>query len=361
MEKLVDEFDLNGKKVAFFDVFDPIPINSGGDWYRYQILNDLSKCNEVSEYFTADITKEVGYFPQDLKFKRILLENGEYYQKLWTIISPKMCMIKPDLYLNNQGLRSINADIIFTIVESYHIAKYVSKINNNAPIILVMHNIEWKYLKANKSSYYLPLKYYENYILRKADAVISISKDCAEYASIHNKNNIYCISPVIHDLFTPYGEKYDYGSDKLNILFYGSLDNEMNIYGLKFIKNELIPLMKSENVLEKVRVNIFGSGKPPAEMNLSQDNEINYLGTVDDPSKYIRGADVVIVPLENGEGIKIRIIESLGCNKTVIATPNAVKNLQKDLKDKIIVKKDVNGFLDVIKCLVNPTAVGYNG
>ena len=42
-------------KIAFFDVYNPIPINSGGDWYRFQLLSDMGRKYEVTEYFTYDL------------------------------------------------------------------------------------------------------------------------------------------------------------------------------------------------------------------------------------------------------------------------------------------------------------------
>ena len=187
-------------------------------------------------------------------------------------------------------------------------------------------------------------------IMANVDGIISISTKEAEYAAKYiDCNNVFHIPPKTYPLFTPDGEKHNYGNDKFNLLFYGSLDREQNIYALKFMKNKLIPTMKEEGIIEKVRVNIFGSGTPPEYLDLEYDNDINFLGTVDDPSKYIRGADLVLVPLKNSAGIKIRIIETLGCNKPIIATPEAVENLSNELKDRIYVKNDVKGFIDIIK------------
>lgn len=349
IKNLIKMYKLQHKKIAFFDIYDPIPINSGGDWYSYQLLTDLSVNNEVTEYHTKKNDDKKGHFPSNIGFKRVFLENGKKINKFLGIISPKIQMIKPDLLFKNSHLNDLKADIIFTIVECYHIARYISKINNNAPIILVMQNIEWKYLKNINSFFYFPMKYYENYVLTKVDAVISISADGVKYASNYTDNKIFYLPPKIHHLFTPEGEKYDYEKDKLNLLFYGSLDREQNIYALKFIKKELIPLMKQEKIMDKVRMNIFGSGNPPKYFDLENDNDINFLGTVEDPSKFIRGSDIVIVPLKNSSGIKIRIIESLGCCKPVIATSEAAENLPRELKENIFIKNGAEGFVDIIK------------
>jgi len=353
-----EDFCPINKKIAFFDIYDPIPINSGGDWYRYQLLTDLDKDNEVTEYFTTIVKNKGGYTPLDFQFERVFISGNEKWLNLVGSISPKVKMIRPELRLLTSEINKIKTDLILTIVECYHIAKQVSKNNNNAPIIIVMHNVEWKYLKGIGSPFYIPMKYYENFVLSKADAVISISANGAKYASHYSKSNkIFHIPPQTDLIFHPEGEKYCYGDDKFNLLFYGSLDREQNVHAVKFIKNELIPLLEKENLMEKVRMNIFGSGIPPKYLELETDVNINFLGTVDDPGKYIRGADLVLVPLKNSSGIKFRIIESLSCGKPIIATPEAVENLPDDLKVNIHIQKNVHDFVDVIKKFISPEPV----
>lgn len=336
-------------KIAFIDIYNPIPINSGGDWYRYQLLRELSKNHEVVEYYTFNKSKR-GYYPSDIAFKIEHIKS----RLNWMVISDKLEMIRPDLLLGRNLLKEITADVVFCIAELYHIGKYISR-KNKAPFVLIMHNVEWQYLKNMGSFYWFPLMFYENYVLKKSDAIISLSPEDIEYASRYtNKEKIFYIPPLPDPrVFNPYDSAYDYGSDRFNILFYGSLDREHNIEALNFIKRKLIPELKKEGFMERIRINIFGSGKPPEEMNIENDKDINFLGCVDDPGKYIRGADVVIVPVFNSSGVKIRILEALSCGKTVIATSEAIKGLPSNLNDKIIVCNTSQEFVKKISSLVN--------
>jgi hypothetical protein len=45
----------------------------------------------------------------------------------------------------------------------------------------------------------------------------------------------------------------------------------MNIYALKLIKYKLIPMLEKENLLSKIRINIFGSGIPPRYLQIEND------------------------------------------------------------------------------------------
>jgi glycosyltransferase involved in cell wall biosynthesis len=341
-------------KIAYIDIYDPIPINSGGDWYRFQLLSDLACKNDVTEYFTKYVEGKKGYMPGDFKFKREYLKMGSCWDRFFSAQTSKMEMVRPDLLINKSDLKNIKADVVFTLVECYHIARYVSKINGNAPIVVVMHNVEWKYLKGIDSLFHVPMRFYENFVLSRVDAVVAISENEAVYAANYaDPEKVFHVPPKKYPLFTPEGEKYSFGKDKFNLLFYGSLDRKQNIEALRFIKMELIPLLKLEKLISNVRINIFGSGDPPGYLELDNDENINFIGTVYDPGKYIRGADLILVPLKNSAGIKFRVIESLACKKPVIATPEAVENLNEDLKEEIYIKENVEGFVEIIKRFVN--------
>lgn len=336
-------------KIALIELFDPIPISSGGNWYSFQLLNSLGENNEVTQYFTKAEEKEIGYLPLDIKFKREFLKA----QVRWDLISKKLEMIRPDILWNKSPIKNIKADIVLTIAECYHIGKYISDTNKGA-LVLLMHNIEWEYLKNINSKLYLPMKIYEEYILSNVDAVITISQRDFEYAIKYAPiEKVFYIPPNTDTkIFNPVGPRYDYGSDKFNLVFYGSLDRETNIEALKFIKYKLIPVLKTEGLMKNVRINVFGSGHPPNFLCLGEDKDINFIGSVEDTGKYIRGADAIIVPVKNASGVKIRMLESLACGKSIIANPEAVAGLADELKKFIFVRTTANEFVDTIKEMV---------
>ncbi len=336
-------------KIAFIELFDPIPINSGGNWYSFQLLNGLGKNNEATQYFTKAEERGKGYWPLDIKFKREFLKT----QVRWDLISKKLEMIRPDILWNKSPIKNIKTDVVFTIAECYHMGKYIS-CANKAPLVLIMHNIEWEYLKNIHSILYLPMKIYEEYILSKVDAVITISQRDFEYATkFASIEKVFYIPPDVDTkIFNYTGPRYDYGNDKFNLVFYGSLDRKTNIDALKFIKYELIPVLTTEGLMKNIRINVFGSGCPPNFLCLEVDKDINFIGTVEDTGKYIRGADAIIVPVKNSSGVKIRMLESLACGKPIIANPEAIAGLPDELKKFIFVRTTVMEFVDTIKEMV---------
>jgi glycosyltransferase involved in cell wall biosynthesis len=332
--------------ICFIDVYNPLPINSGGDWYRHQLLEDLSESNCVTEYYTFEIEKKEGYLPPETHFRTIHLNS----QIPWYKISTVLDILKLDYLFKDTSY--VKTDIVFFSTVCYHIASRIAR-KSKLPLVLVMHNVEWQYLKSNRSLLWPFMKLYEHYIYTKADAIIAISPKDYDYVTKYISNDkVFLIPPKVDEnIFTSNGLHYEYGKDKLNLLFYGSLDRKQNIDALKFIVNQLVPKLNERNILKQTRINIFGSGKVPEEINLNVEG-INYIGAVKNPGEYVRGADVVLVPMKNIGGIKIRILESLACGKVIIATPEAIRGLPSEYNELVFLADDSDDFVETINMFI---------
>jgi glycosyltransferase involved in cell wall biosynthesis len=339
-------------KIAYVDVFQNLPANSGNDWYTLQLLTDLTEIATVNLYHTQKVEEKIGFFPAYTAIKQAYIPS----RLAWRRISARLDQLRPEMLLDKSGVDSVDADVVFARVYSYHIARHIAKANN-APVVLVMHNVEWEYLKHEGYTplVYVPARLYEDYVLKRADAVMALSpKDHAFAAASTSAEKVFYVP------YEPNGQvfnsnetsRHDYGQNKVNALFYGSLDRRHNVAALEFIKYELIPKMKECKVFDSIRINVFGSGAPPRALDLKNDSDINYLGEVGSPGPYIRGSDIVIVPVRNPGGVKVRILEALSCNKPVIAFPESVVGLENESLAAITVADTAEGFVEVLKSLV---------
>lgn len=330
-------------KIAFIDIYNRIPISSGGDWWMLQLLTDLSRNNSVSAFYTSEKSSEEGYLPEDISFNTYVLPS----RVKWGRLSTWLEIIRPDVLWDKAQICDIEAECVFTLIYGYHIAASIAS-KNEAPLVLVMHNVEWQYVKSLGSLWHLPLRIFENWILKRVDAVITISPRDYDYAAKHASRRVFCIPPQPDKhLFSPEGARYDYGSTHFNVVFYGSLDRHQNRMALFFIANELAPALAREHSNGTFKVHVFGSGKVPD--GLFSGTGINFIGAVSDPGQYIRGADAIIIPIKNASGIKLRAIESLACGKPVVATPEAVQGLPEDLRAMIYEASTADEFVEALK------------
>lgn len=341
-------------KIVSVGLYNPIPINSGVDSYICYLLNSIGKYRDIKHYYLYHFKEENGHYPKEKNFETEFLKS-KLIKKFNLDRMPKSIkLIRPEFLFENFGIKKIYSDLVICDVFTYHIAKKIAK-NNKSSIILIMHNIEWKYLQSYGSYFSYILRPYEQYVQNIVDAIITISYDDYIFVSKYiNKNKIHYVPPDINtNIFNPDGPIFNYGNDKMNLLFYGSLDRPMNIEALRIIKQQLIPKLKDEGLLGKIRINIFGSGIPPKFLNIDNDKDINYLGIVDDPGKYIRGADLNILPLKHSGGMKIRLLEILYCGKPVIASQEAAIGLPEDLKDSVYIKDSLEGFTEIISSFLD--------
>lgn|GEM_PF-67488 len=330
-------------KIAFIDVYNRIPINSGGDWWTFQLLTDLARNNSVSMYYTTEKSSEGGYLPKDISFDTHVLPS----RVKWGRVSTRLNVIRPDTLWDKAPIRDIEADCVFTLVYGYQMAAYIAK-KNGAPLVLVMQNVEWEYAKSIHSPWHLPLRILENWTLNRVDAVITISPRDYDYAVKHGSRRVFYIPPQPDaHVFSPDGARYDYGGDRFNVLFYGSLDRHQNWVALSFIAKKLVPALARERSNGGFKVHVFGSGKPPDD--LLSGTGINFIGAVSDPGMYIRGADAIIIPVTNPSGMKVRAVESLACGKPVVATPEAVQGLPEDLRAMTYVASTADEFVEALK------------
>ena len=330
-------------RIVFIDIYNRIPVSSGGDWWFFQLLRDLSRNNSVSTFYTFERGQVEGYRPNHLAY------TPKYFQSRVDLsrISKWLEMFRPDFLFDKSPARDIKADVVFTLVYGYHIAAYIAK-ENNAPVVLVMHNVEWQYVESTGSLWYSPLRALENYILGRVDAIITISPQDYDYALKHTaRARVFYVPPRPEaHIFNPNGQRYDFGSNRFNVLFYGSLDREQNRVALAFIQNELVPALARRGLSTAFKVHVFGSGQLPN--NVLSGTDINFIGAVNDPGPYIRGADAIIVPIKNPSGIKLRTIESLACGRPVVSTSEAAKGLSEELKAMVYVADTADAFIETL-------------
>jgi glycosyltransferase involved in cell wall biosynthesis len=105
-------------------------------------------------------------------------------------------------------------------------------------------------------------------------------------------------------------------------------ENELAV--LKFLE-----LYHDLLIQENYKLYIVGNKPSQKILNLASSNII-VTGFVEDPSEYFIKAELGIVPLVSGAGIKVKTLEMLECGMKVISTPIGAEGIT---DDKLIISK----------------------
>ena len=224
----------------------------------------------------------------------------------------------------------------------YHIAKIISKQNNNCPIYLLEHNIEYQYFKREKSKLRQFVKLYEMFVLKRVNKILCISDH--DYQFINNlrinKNTYLLKLGVSSEIYRPQWNSFKFNNNKFNLLFYWSLKALFNKNALSYLYNEIAPQLWASTY----QINVCGKNVD----DIQDKNNVKFHWFVDKIEDYIRWCDAVIVPIKDTVWVNMRILESLYCWKIVITTAACLKWLDETLRDIVFVCDNINDYVKTL-------------
>lgn len=94
---------------------------------------------------------------------------------------------------------------------------------------------------------------------------------------------------------------------------------------------------------------VVGKRPPPAISRLAgNDDRIIVTGAVDDVRPYMRAADIVVIPMRFGSGVRIKIMEALCLGKPVISTPVGCEGMNLENEKHLLLAETAEEFVDAV-------------
>jgi polysaccharide biosynthesis protein PslH len=219
--------------------------------------------------------------------------------------------------------------------------KYFYKVK----VIVHSHNIEAERFRTVGKWWWKILWYYERWVHQKADFTFCITAQDRKYF-YENYKIPYLKSAVITygiswNMIPAAEEKsnakkfllkeYALSPETHLFLFNGTLHYGPNLDAVKNIVEKINPLFIQKNISYKII--ICGKGLPDEmnELKNYADKNIIYAGFVDDISVYFKGADIFINPVNDGGGIKTKLVEALAYNLNAVSTFNGAIGVDEDI------------------------------
>lgn len=191
--------------------------------------------------------------------------------------------------------------------------------------------------------------------IKCADYIVAVSEEdrtrfIQKYGIDHNKIAVIPSGVDIQHLIPrkDLNKIPDIGhGNKFLILFHGSCLNAPNMEARDLIRNYLAP--KCAATIEEAMFVIAGTNCP-----IFEEHNIRSVGFVKDIYSLIQAVDIAIVPIRNGGGTRLKILDYMGVGLPIVTTKKGIEGINAKNRKHAIIVSDVNDeFVDAIKYLIN--------
>lgn len=198
--------------------------------------------------------------------------------------------------------------------------------------------------------------YNEKLTARYADKTIVLNKRDEELFFRHFKKRPSLVVPVIVPDQEICINKVHFPNDPLEILFVGA-DYYPNVYGVEWFLTKV-----TQKIKIKFNLTVVGNRMEKYKEKWEKYKNVNVLGTVDDLSFYYNRCDVVIAPIFDGGGMKVKTAEAFSFGKRVIGTTESTFGYWEnspELQNTFLFKCD--NEIDFSNVINNLGKSGFNG
>jgi len=362
-------------RILFIAAEMPYPDDSGGKKYTWQKIRQLSKGNEVILVAINELNKPIHadalrkhvkkyYFFPRIKSKLKIILN---FYKPYSMISRESACIKNKI---QEIIYNDKIDAIF--LDSIHMYSNVDKINTNRiPVFLTQHNIEYELfntISKNSSSFIKKIIYkFEATKLKRIEKQLHDKKffkgyvfiseiEIKKYEEAMGKVNGVCIPPCVEQEC----DEFPKNIEKNTIVFTGKMNYEPNIIAMEWFVKAIFP-----NVLKKIpESKLYIVGKDPTkELTEFSSDSVIITGAVEDVKEYLSKAQIIVIPLLSGGGVKFKLFEALETNNIVITTEIGVEGTCFKNNEDLFISNDAEKFAKLcVDNLMQPNySVAKNG
>ncbi|HRP90777.1 MAG TPA: glycosyltransferase family 4 protein [Edaphocola sp.] len=308
---------------------------NGGHWGIFAVESVLSIHNKV---FTLSV------------------QSNEPFESPFTqlnILTDKKSRYLPYALTNTiiEEARKVKADYILCHHPYlYFSVKKAAKILN-IPFFIRSHNIESERFRSMGKAWWRLLEVLEKKAYIAAKKVFFVTEEDALWA--HNHFGLRKTQSVVLPYaiqannfeMTKVSKEVVAALHQLNpnipwLCFMGDLGYAPNQEAVKNIVENIYPKLKETS--RKFEIIICGKGLPqPLQDAINHCEEIHYLGFVEDLKSILNHSDIMLNAVTFGGGVKIKVLEALSENLTVISTENGALGINaKVCGEKLIIVKD---------------------
>jgi len=131
------------------------------------------------------------------------------------------------------------------------------------------------------------------------------------------------------------------------VLFFGNFDREENRDGARWFARECAPRVREKR--PDFHFVLAGNGSDRLLAELGATPWLSATGFLDDPAPEFSRAALCVAPLDQGAGVKFKVLEALAAATPVLATPTAAEGVDRNEILRVVPR---DGFADALIALL---------
>jgi len=131
------------------------------------------------------------------------------------------------------------------------------------------------------------------------------------------------------------------------LVYHGTYSYPPNLQSMEVMANEILPRLAERGV----QVSVLAIGSKPPDFPLHPD--IYFAGSVDDLAEVIPAADLAVVPLLDGGGTRMKILDYFAAGVPVISTAKGIEGIPVSNGREAIIVDDWDQMCDHIERLLD--------
>jgi glycosyltransferase involved in cell wall biosynthesis len=202
--------------------------------------------------------------------------------------------------------------------------------------------------KAGRLFYHWQAKGYAR-VYRRVDRLIAVSAHQRDMVLAHDAGLNITVIP--HGVEASYLEAAGEEDAEPTLAVTGSMSGPRNVAAVLWFYREVYPLIKEK--VPAVRLGMVGSSPAPAIRGLTADTSVIVTGYVPDLRPYLRRAWVVVAPLLEGFGVKVRVLQAMAAGRPVVATPPVTWGIDVSPGENIVIATGAEEFAGSVAGLLS--------
>lgn len=163
---------------------------------------------------------------------------------------------------------------------------------------------------------------FERRVIRRMTAVVALTD--------RDRETLQRLAPKVPIATIPLGTELPEhaldpaGDDPPRVLFVGSFRHPPNVEAAARLMRKIFPAIRAR--VPQARLDLIGEALPES-LRQGAGPGVKATGWVEDVEPYMDRAAVIVAPLQQGGGMRVKVLEALAAGKAVVASPRALAGL----------------------------------